>query len=137
MKRIPCVMLVDDDEADNFFHRRALQKSGRVDNVVVVDDPRQALAELAAGAIKPNLMFLDINMPGMNGWEFLQCYEALPEEQRQAMVVVMLSTADLTAHRDKVEASPTVHTFRSKPLTSEMFVELLEELEDVLPLPSS
>ncbi len=71
--KLNCIMLIDDNEDDNFFHSRVIQKNSLANNVIVMPSALEALGYLKLKdqqRIKPDLILLDINMPGMNGWEF-------------------------------------------------------------------
>ena len=65
------------------------------------------------------LIFLDINMPGMNGWEFLEAYKKLPDEQTQKIKILMLTTSNNPDEEKKAVDIPEVKGFIHKPLTLE------------------
>ncbi len=77
--KLNCVLLIDDDDDSNYFHRRLLNKIDCTENIQVALDGREALNFLNTTINKhyppPAVIFLDINMPGMNGWEFLEEYK--------------------------------------------------------------
>src|SRR5688572_6747168 len=128
-KHVHCIMLIDDNPDDNFFHERLIRKHGRADVVVAKQSGEEALAYLRAKSEHedkhPDIIFLDINMPGMNGWEFLDVYRQLEEHLRSKVMVVMLTTSENPDDYKRAAAYNLVSDFRSKPLTVEMLDEIL------------
>jgi CheY-like chemotaxis protein len=123
-------MLIDDNEDDNFFHSRVIRKNGLADNVLVMPSAREALEYLKLKdpkRIKPDLILLDINMPGMNGWEFLDAYQGLEKDERSDMIIVMLTTSENPDDRRKSLAFNFVCNFQTKPLTKEKLQEVITE----------
>jgi CheY-like chemotaxis protein len=76
---------------------------------------------------QPELIFLDINMPGMNGWEFLEHYKQLPEGLQNAMIVVMLTTSENPDDKARAATQGMLADFKSKPLTKEMLEEVINK----------
>jgi len=113
-------MLVDDDEDDNFFHEREIIDNHMAKTVVVKDSGRKALDYLKAKTDPlSELIFLDINMPGMTGWEFLNEYTMLEEELKERTVIVMLSTSANPKDIAKAKSWEFVSDYITKPLTKE------------------
>lgn len=137
MKQLRRILLVDDDTVTNMLHRRVLERSGHVQNIDVATDGQEALdilyADLKEKRPLPELIFLDINMPGMGGFEFLERYKEMQLESDMHLIIVMLSTSLLEADHAKAEADPNVHCFCDKPLRLEKLTELVEELEAMNP----
>ncbi|GAB3332076.1 response regulator [Marivirga atlantica] len=131
LKQINCVLLVDDDEATNFINQMVIEESCCAEKIVVRESGFEALEYLTSTENgehpQPDLIFLDINMPGMDGFEFLEEYEKLTTEQKGKHVVVMLTTSVNPDDKDRAAKFKEVDQFMHKPLTSEMFVEVMEK----------
>jgi CheY-like chemotaxis protein len=127
-KAIKCIMLVDDNPHDNFFHEREIRKTGGENTVIVKNSGREALDYLSSNKIdpdvQPDLIFLDINMPGMNGWEFLKEYSLLDEEIRNGAIVIMLTTSSNSDDMTKAKACGFVLDYITKPLTKEVMEDI-------------
>lgn len=129
--KLNCIVLIDDDESTNFLHKLIIERYECTDRIVDFQDARKALEFLADNSsgtyVQPDLILLDINMPGMNGWEFLEAYMKFPDEQRGHIVVMMLTTSlnpDDKKHADSIEG---VSGFLSKPLTKQLLEEILTQ----------
>lgn len=130
-KKINCILLIDDDYATNLYHEMVIEDTGIANNVIVKSSAIEALeyfkTPFGEENPRPGLVFLDINMPKMNGWEFLEAYKELPAEQRAENIIVMLSTSSLPADLKRAEENPLINEYRGKPLTEEILAELLEK----------
>lgn len=125
-------MLIDDNPHDNFFHERAIKESQPDISVLRFESPIEALEYIqTAGLIHKNpvpvLIFLDINMPEMNGWEFLEEYEKLHEEIKNHVIIVMLTTSDDLLEKQKSKQLNVVSGFITKPLTKQLVDEVFEK----------
>jgi len=123
------VLLIDDNPADIFLHRRALTKADCVERIDTWEDGLQALEYLQRGdegrPPHPELIFLDINMRGMNGWEFLEAYHQLPADLRTGEVIAMLTVSRNPSDAARARECSDVAEFLSKPLTPEMLDAIL------------
>ncbi|MXN92911.1 response regulator [Flavobacterium sp. Sd200] len=124
---INCIMLIDDNKIDNFFHERVIRKNNAAKIVIAKESGFEALEYLKRGTaeVQPNVIFLDINMPGMNGWEFIEHYKQLEESLQNSMIVVMLSTSDNPDDKALAKTHNILSDFKTKPLTKEMLDEVL------------
>ncbi len=130
-KLVNCVLLIDDDKAINFFNERVVTKHSSFDMVNTVQSGKAALEYLAAvknqKATKPDLIFLDINMPAMNGWEFLMEFSKFDKSTIAGIKVILLSTS---SNPDDVNMSVKNHSvddFISKPLSKGQLDNVLEK----------
>lgn len=114
------VHVIDDEKFDRILAKRALDKSGAVERVELFATPADARRQLTEGEAPPDLIFLDINMPRMSGFEFLAENERLIKELSPTPVVVMLTTSVNPADRDRAETFDVVKEFLSKPLTVDL-----------------
>lgn len=124
MPTLTSVLLVDDDSTTNYLNSILLNRLHVAEHLLVAENGREALATLATH--RPALILLDINMPVMNGIEFLEAYQLLPLTQRQATVVVLLTTSVSTRDLTRVQTLPIASTL-TKPLTQDKITKLLEQ----------
>ena len=130
-KKLNTILLVDDDQATNFLHKMVIKKADCTDQIHVELNGEAAINYLSTpkdGVYpSPDLIFLDINMPRMNGWSFLEEYQKLRDEQQGKAVIVMLTTS---LNPDDVEQSKKfteISEFRSKPMTQPMLLDIIEK----------
>tara|TARA_R110000850_G_scaffold27268_12_gene77143 strand:+ start:2886 stop:3320 length:435 start_codon:yes stop_codon:yes gene_type:complete len=134
MKRISCILLIDDSEADNLFHRIIIEESGLCDQIKVAENGERGLEYIRksfdAGNDdqypRANLILLDINMPRMNGFEFLEAYRELPEEVKSGIIIAMLTTSLNPADRERALATGEIRDFQIKPLSVEVLGGIAE-----------
>ena len=121
------ILLVEDDEVDVMNVRRAFQKNNIANPLFVAGDGEEALARLRAGEVpgERRIVLLDLNMPRMNGIEFLRELRADPELMRTTVVVLTTSNDE----RDKIEAYDlNVAGYLLKPVTFSNFSEVMAAL---------
>jgi CheY-like chemotaxis protein len=127
------VLLVDDDRVTNLLHTRMINRSGLVRQVDVATDGMDALEYLQDddrnGGVQPDLILLDINMPRMNGFEFLEAYAHLPDVPKDQQIIVMLSTSLLKSDHARAEADPNVYQFANKPLRPDALSDLVRDVQ--------
>jgi len=130
MKQLNCILLIDDDEPTNFLNQLTLEQSGCVRYIRIAPSGEAGLDYLRGNPreyLRPDLIFLDINMPAMDGWEFLEKYRELPQEKKADTVLIML-TASLNPDDEKrTLAIPEVSGFEHKPLNQGRLERLLNK----------
>ncbi|MBH8557460.1 response regulator [Hymenobacter negativus] len=131
MPKLSSVLLVDDDPTNNFLNERLLKRLAVTDQILVAENGQEALAVIqeastAARPAYPALILLDIQMPIMNGIEFLQAYQELPPDQRRATTVVVLTTSMDPRDLTRLETLPAAGRI-TKPLTLEKLDAVLQQ----------
>lgn len=126
---LPAILLVDDDATTNFLNQRLLSRLSVSPQVHVALNGAEALSWLQACCQQapetfPVLILLDLNMPVMNGFEFLEAYQQLPAAPRQHTVIVMLTTSTLDADQLRARQLP-IAGYLTKPLTRENIATVL------------
>jgi CheY-like chemotaxis protein len=120
-KTIDLVMLVDDNETDNFISKRIIEITKFARRVEVKNSGKSALDYLkenqSSAEDLPNLIFLDINMPIVDGFVFLYEFEKFSEVVRSKCKVIILSSSDNKRDIDKIVNNNHVIKFITKPLT--------------------
>lgn len=129
-KPIRCILLVDDDPDDNFLHQLIINESKLCEQVRISDSGPKALQYLTVtdhpDYVRPDVLVLDINMPGMNGFEFLEEYDKLDSQLKSSIVVLMLTTSLNPSDKLKASFWTDIKAYRTKPLTGAMIQEIVD-----------
>lgn len=121
MKKLKRILLVDDDNATNVYNKYIIGELNCCEIIDSVENGEEALDYLQTKGDdghypQPELIFLDINMPIMNGWEFLEEYKELPDDQKASIIIVMLTTSINQSDMEKAKQIEHLSDFKSKPL---------------------
>lgn len=126
-----CILLVDDDEPTNFFHRIVLEELEITQNIESAQTAREALKLLECPKIKdckhPDIIFLDLNMPGMTGWDFIEKFREMGSRCPVNSMIFILTTSVNPDDRKKADAIKEVSGFIPKPLTDEIVRQIVQE----------
>ncbi len=125
--KLNCILLIDDNHADNYFHQIVINEMNIAKRIEVALDGAEALEFLHNSETPPELIFLDINMPKVNGWEFLKAYQALHAKQKAKTIIIMLSTSDNPKDVERTKDIKEVGGYKVKPLNEEMLIEILKQ----------
>lgn len=134
MKKVNCILLVDDSHPDNYFHKRIIEGVNVAEVIRLVTNGKDALDYLLntnkfedkAKNPTPQIIFLDINMPGMSGFEFLVEYEKFTDNLKAEHCIVILTTSVNAQDQKKAEDFNSVSGFLIKPLKENDMINILE-----------
>ena len=126
-KELGCIMLIDDNPDDNFFHEREIKKHRKSTKVITRNSAIEAVEYLKSETVpRPDLIFLDINMPGMNGWDFLNAYSKINSEMK-TQIIIMLTTSENPDDVIRSRGQEYVSDYLTKPLTQNAFEMILKK----------
>ena len=124
MKKVNCILLIDDNPADNEFHKIRINKADVCNHIEIATSGKMALDYITKAAEpnegeahpKPELIFLDINMPTMNGFEFLEEYKKL-DDKLKSKVVIMLTNSLNPDDQKRAMETKEISEYQNKPLS--------------------
>ena len=117
-------LLIDDNYIDNFVTRKILEGGNFAETIIVVRSANDAINSLRDGLVKPDVIFLDVRMPLMSGFEFLEAYDKIKIDNKNNIKIFMLSSSldplDLRKSTDNKYITQFIH----KHLTQKALEEL-------------
>ena len=129
-RNINCVLFVDDNPLTNFLNRKLLSEVSNSTQVIAIESAEGLLDFLKREGnyqkekAVPNIIFLDINMPRMDGFEFLEHYNQLESDLVKDILIVFLTTSIRNRDRSKAFDNDFVYDFVAKPLTEEVYLKI-------------
>lgn len=135
LEKVPHVLIIDDDEINNFIATKLIDKLPPRAKVTTCLNGELGLAYLnnciSNHSELPDIIFLDLNMPVMNGWEFLDVYENSIKPYLTKNIIINIITSSVYKNDMlKSETYSLVNRFVSKPLNTEVLIELFGEIQN-------
>lgn len=122
-------LLIDDSDIDNAVNTKLLKLSRMTQDVMSFTDPKEGLKFVERHGptwTSPRWILLDIQMPGTNGFEWLELFRSLPEAVQSMCRIYMLSASIDRAELKRAEKDPSVIALMEKPLDVYMFRQLVD-----------
>lgn len=119
MKKLGCILLIDDDEATNNLSKMIFSRLDLCDKIEVAENGKEGIDYISNCTEDdlPDLILLDINMPLMNGFEFLEEYQKLPEDRKNSVTLLMLTTSQNPDDMARANSFKELAGFINKPMT--------------------
>src|SRR5690554_33969 len=130
MKSIKNLLLVDDDEIFAYLTRKTIEETKLVDEIKVLGNGQDAidfLEEVAKNEeLLPEVILLDINMPILDGWGFLEEFILLKPHLKKAITIYMVTTSISPHDYERAKSISEVSDFVIKPVTKSGFINMLK-----------
>lgn len=127
MKKLNNIMLIDDNIHANYFNEIKLQQNNACDKITIFMNGKEALDYLVNNKeTDVDLILLDINMPVMNGWQFLSNIERVWREIEKSIPIFILSSSVNTYDKQKSAEYESVKGFINKPLNDNDLKEMID-----------
>ncbi|MFC0779210.1 response regulator [Flavobacterium sp. HJSW_4] len=130
------ILFIDDNPTDRFIAKKMIEKCSFAQEVILSESAYQALEYLSSLEDEPNslpeFIFLDINMPGMDGYGFLEEYSKFPETVKAKSIIFMLTTSLHPDDLKRAQDNPLVVRFINKPISRDK----LEIIQNDFPMPN-
>jgi CheY-like chemotaxis protein len=123
--KIEKILLIDDDKITNYLNEKLIIRLGIGNEIVVKANGKDALLYLKDTEIFPSLIFLDINMPGLNAFDFIEEFKRLGYQRKDVVIVILTISDDLD---DLIRLKYLGrYAYLNKPLTEEKMLEICNE----------
>ena len=116
----PSFIIIDDDATNNLICKITINRALQQSHIVAFTDPEDGFEYFRSGQVLqsegPVTLLLDINMPKMTGWEFLEQFDQLPDEIKNAVRIYIVSSSIAQLDQDRAQANKYVQQYLCKPL---------------------
>lgn len=125
------VMLIDDNEIDNLINQKMIEACSTADKILTHTGAKAAIESLknleklgGSQSLLPEVIFLDIDMPLMDGFQFLEEFDKLSGDVKEHCRIVMLTSSMNPQDLTRAKKSPYVRKYINKPLSADTLTKL-------------
>jgi CheY-like chemotaxis protein len=130
MKRVETICIVDDDGLYTLLLRKKIEKLQLCEKIVTYPDGESAImgiqAAIDANTKLPDIILLDINMPIMNGWEFMDAFAKITPHIRSKILIYISSSSIASEDRLKAQSNEAIESYLTKPLENEVLLRIAQ-----------
>lgn len=120
------IMLIDDNKFENYYNQKVFNRFNPELKLFIYDSANDALDVLLSDAkMFPDYIFLDLNMPGVNGWDFINIYIEKLLPKGKSTQLILLTTSENPDDMEKAKSLKVVNSYIPKPLNSEILKTLI------------
>jgi len=132
MNPIKSLLLVDDDEIFTYLTKKTLEETKLVEKIKIFSNGQDAIEFLERAVdrkeVLPDVIFLDINMPILDGWGFLEEYILLKPDLEKKIIIYIISTSISPHDIERANSISEVSDYIIKPLTKDKFFSIINNL---------
>lgn len=133
MKKIQCSCIIDDDPIFIYGTKRIMEEVQFCEDILIFNNGQEALdafGELTdSGEALPSVIFLDLNMPIMTGWEFLERFTKIENHNEGQVIVYIISSSVDPRDLEKVGNYEIIHNYILKPFSNKDLENIMEAIE--------
>jgi CheY-like chemotaxis protein len=118
------ILLVDDDSIANFLIEKIIQSTGLARNIFKALNGKEALEYFDQNNELPEVVLLDLNMPVMNGFEFLRAFQVLDVKDKDDVLIIMVTSSGNPSDKEQARSLGVRH-YLTKPISAEMIRSII------------
>lgn len=130
--QIPNFIIIDDSRLDCFIAEKIIQNSGTYSGVKSYIEASEAYEAIKNGLIGDDsittIIILDIQMPVMNGFQFVEVFEQLPKEIQSKYAIFLFSSSINENDKNRLDNYPSIIRFYSKPISKDIVAQMIEQI---------